>query len=235
MSRGIELIVMGLGGLSLFLVAFLGFAAMSGTPLSEVAVIGPMFAPEEQEPPEEPGKEFATPGTALATEKQIVEANMGILGAFPLESPFTAAELQSLALELKSAKVAYDERKWKLDEREKSISEREEVLAHQFETLEELREKLERYEAELNLRSAEVNADEKATDAQAEAQWSEVAKLFAAGDPDELTTRLLQYDEEEAAKVLVNLSDERAALLLNALPADKWKAYVDAYSAIGEE
>ena len=42
----------------------------------------------------------------------------------------------------------------------------------------------------------------------------------------------MQYTPEEAAEILTNVGDERAAQLLNALPAESWKDYVDAYSAL---
>jgi hypothetical protein len=43
MNRLIEIAVMAIGGLSLFLVAFVGFASLSGKDVSQVAVIGKLF------------------------------------------------------------------------------------------------------------------------------------------------------------------------------------------------
>jgi len=226
---------MGLGGLSLFVVAFLGFAAMSGTPLSELAVIGPMFA-EEEDPEEELAAllEDSGPAPSIATAKQVIEANMGMLKVFALEPPFTSEELQTLAVNLKSAKLGYDERMRKLDEREATIGVREELLTEQFSALEEIRAELERYEEDLNLRSAEVGQDEKAQATTEAARWAEVSNLFAGGDVDELSSRLLRYDAAEAAQILSHLDKSQASSLLNALPADKWKEYVDAFSDLPE-
>jgi len=231
MTKGIELLVMGLGGLSLFVCAFLGFAAMSGTPLTELAVIGPMFA-EEENPDEELAAllEDSGPAPSIATAKQVIEANIGLLKVFALEPPFTSEELQTLAVNLKSAKLGYDERMRKLDEREAAMGAREELLTEQFSALEEIRTELERYEEDLNLRSAEVGQDEVAQDVTEAARWAEVSNLFASGDAEELSSRLMRYGAAEAAQILSNLDKDRATVLLNALPDDKWKEYVDAFS-----
>jgi len=235
MTKGIELLVMGLGGLSLFVCAFLGFAAMSGTPLSELAVIGPVFNEESgaadglQELSEEDGSK-----QLISTTKQVVEANMGLLKVFALEPPFTPEELQTLAVNLKSAKMGYDERMRKLDDRESGIVEREELLSEQFSALEEIRNELERYEEDLNLRAAEVSRDEAVEEKTTSARWAEVADLFVAGDAEDQAKRLMRYDPAEAAQILTQLDKERASSLLNALPDDKWKMYVDAYSDLGE-
>ncbi len=226
---------MGLGGLSLFVCAFLGFAAMSGTPLTELAVIGPMFA--EEEDPEGELQELLGESDSVqvvSTAKQVIEANIGILKAYALEPPFTPEELQSLAANLKTAKLGYDERMRKLDEREMSIEEREELLADQFTALEDIRNELERYESDLTLRSAEVGRDEDVADKTEAARWAEVSNLFASGDAEDLSKRLMSYDAGEAAQILTHLDADRATSLLNALPDDKWKSYVDAYSDLGQ-
>ena len=226
---------MGLGGLSLFVCAFLGFAAMSGTPLSELAVIGPMFAVDESSNSELAALlEDSGPAPTISTAKQVIEANVGLLKVFALEPPFTSEELQTLAVNLKSAKLGYDERMRKLDEREATMGVREELLTEQFSALEEIRAELERYEEDLSLRSAEAGQDEKAQETTGDARWAEISNLFADGDPEELGARLMRYGAAEAAQILSNLKKDRAAILLNALPDDKWKEYVDAFSDLPE-
>lgn len=234
MTKGIELLVMGLGGLSLFVVAFLGFAAMSGSPLSEVAVIGPLLADDEEEGVAEDLSEVPEDELPRASEKQVIEANVGILNAYTLDSPMNADELQSLAVELKKTKLSYEERLRMLDERELSISEREDDLTHQFEVLEELRAELDRLESDLALRLQEVESEEEKVSTGEQARFKEIAKLFAEGEPKKLKDRFLMYEAPEAAQILRQLPPDRATELLNALPADKWKAYVEAYSALVE-
>ncbi len=228
MNKGIEIAVMAVGGLSLFVVAFLGFATMSGTPLSEVAVIGNLF--QTAEPVEEEEPMLSDDTEPVYTEKQVVDANLSILTAYAFEPPLTSDELQGLVVDLKTAKLAFEERLRGVVERESGVAEREELLGHQFATLEELRAELDRYEAELSMRAAEVGRDKDAGASSAKAQWSEIARLFAQGDAEEMTTRLMQFSAMEAAKILGSLDQERAAALLNALPAESWKEYVDAYS-----
>jgi flagellar motility protein MotE (MotC chaperone) len=235
MNRIIELAVLGIGGLSLFVVAFLGFARMSGTPLSKVAVVGPMFTDDQAEDSAATTESTAEPGAATqmyTTPRQVIEANTALLSAYALESPFSAAELQTLSVELKTAKLKYEARLESLDERERGLADREELMLHQFQTLDELKQELKRFEAELTLRSSEVMRDEdKAALGPVTPGLDSVAKLFAEGKADGLASRLIQYPAAEAAEILSHLSDDRAAELLNALPADKWKSYVAAYSA----
>ena len=49
MNRIIEIVAMAVGGLSLFLVCFVGFVAMSGKDMSQVAVIGKLFPPPDED------------------------------------------------------------------------------------------------------------------------------------------------------------------------------------------
>ncbi len=226
---------MGLGGLSLFVCAFLGFAAMSGTPLSELAVIGPMFAEEQSaEAQLDELLQGSEPKTVNSTSKQVIEANIGLLKTFALEPPFTSEELQTLTVNLKSAKLGYDERMRNLEERETELERRETLLSDQFTALEEIRSELERYEEDLKRRSAEVGQEENIQEKTEAARWAEISNLFAGGDVDDLSKRLLRYDASEAAQILSNLDKDRATVLLNSLPDDKWKLYVDAYSELSE-
>lgn len=220
---------MAVGGCSLFIVALLGFARMSGADLSEMAVVGKFFV-EEPLAEETDAPVAVSEEDPVYTKNQVVDANVGILSAYSLDPPLTATELQTLAVELKTAKLEYEERLRELDEREERLVEREDLVGHQFETLEELRAELDRLEAELSLRMAELERDETAVHQGKTAQWAEISRLFATGDAEEMRTRLLQYDEGEAAEILSQLDPERAAALLNALPEDRWKAYVDAFS-----
>jgi hypothetical protein len=95
-----------------------------------------------------------------------------------------------------------------------------------------LRQELERYQIELNARASELDTGDGAVKAAGPAPvLDNVARLFEVGDAEELRDRLLAYSATEAARILSNLDGERAAELLNALPDDKWKEYVDAFSS----
>ena len=232
MNRIIELAVLGLGGLSLFVVAFLGFAAMSGAPLDELAVVGPLFAEEEgEEIPEEERSVLDPPDQVYTTRKQVIEANLGLLSAYALEPPLSAVDLQSLATDLKAQKIAFEERLKLLDDREAALEQREEVITAQFNTLEEMRRDLERRETDLTLRAAEVERDEAAIQPEGGGSWATVAKIFEGGEAADMAKRLSAYTPEEAAQILSHLDDAYAVELLNAIGGDQFKSYVDAYSA----
>lgn len=230
MNKSIEILVMSLGGFSLFIVALLGFAAMSGAPMSKVPVVGKFFQADKHEPQEENTPVSEDPESPVYSESQVVEANVGMLSAYALQPPFTAEALGALASDLKAAKLAFEERLVVVDQREEELDVREELLTEQFLTLEEMRAELDRYEAKLSMQASEVERDLVAKDSEASAQWREVSRLFALGDAEEMTARLQQFGPDEAAQILANLDQERAAELLNALTEDVWKDYVDAYS-----
>ena len=48
MNRIVEIVAMAVGGLSLFLVAFVGFVSLSGRDVSQVAVLGKLFPAQEE-------------------------------------------------------------------------------------------------------------------------------------------------------------------------------------------
>lgn len=230
MNKGIEILVLALGGLSLFVVAFLGFAAMSGKPLSRLTVLGRLFPePLAEQAPAEP-EERREPESAY-TPGQVIEANVGMLSAYTLDPPFSADELQALVVELKGSKIAYEKRLADLQRREADLGHREELVRHQHETLEQMRSELDRLEAELSLRSAELRRDQDAVSRGEESRWVGISTLFEAGDVDDHSKRLVTYEPDEASRILANLSEDRAAALLNAIgDGERWKEYADAYS-----
>ncbi len=233
MNRSIEIAVTAVGGLCLFVVAFLGFAKMSGVPMSKVAVLGQLFEAATSKEPENVAPEVSV-DPPRATSKQVIEASLGVLDAYAFEPPYSAEELHSLALDLKAAKLQYEERLRSVAAREVDVLGREELLGHQLETLEELRAELDRYEATLALRTAELLRDQGASTGDSPAQWAEIARIFEGGPADIMKDRLLEFGAEDAAKILGELDVEQAAKLLNALPAERWKEYVDAYSRVAK-
>lgn len=231
MSRFVEIAVLALGGLSLFAVAFLGFASMAGTPMEDVPLIGPLFEEADADPAPAQPAASGSADTAPPSREQTIRANVGLLSAFSVEAAFDAGELEDLSRELKTARLELDQRLEAVAAREAEVERRAEHVDRQFATLEELRAELEEFEARLRLREQEVLRDEAAFDETEAAALAEVARLFASGDAEELASRLVRFPPEEAARLLRSLDAERAAELLNALPDDRWKEYVDAYSA----
>ncbi len=237
MTRVIETGVLALGGISLFAVAFVGFARLSGAPLEEVAVIGPLFSADPDEEEQVPSLEEDWEDV-FTTEEQVVEANLGILGAYNLPSPFSEIELQEFAAEIKQSKLKYDQLLDDLATREEDLALKAEQVDRQMKSLIELRDHLDAWEAQLDLRSSEIARDETTTapseqtdKGPAVGNPAQVAVMFEEGKADDMALRLAKYSAQEASEILKNLSPARAAELLNELPDDKWREYVDAYSA----
>jgi hypothetical protein len=230
MQRVLEASVLALGATSLFLVAFVGFAASSGVPLEDVAVVGRLFSKGEAQsvepaPPGEPPVEQLP-----RTDHEVIQSNLGVLAAFRLPSPYTGEGLQRLADELKAKRFDLDRRESAVSEREGLVTQREDAVSNQLQLLEDLRADLERRAKELEQRAAEVQRDEGAAAAKDASVRKARAELFATGDPEELSPRLLQFSPEEAGRILRSLGGERAKLILDALPGADWKTYADAYA-----
>lgn len=233
MSKLIEIAAMVLGGLSLFAVSFVAFTMVSGTDMRRVAVIGSLL-PEvavdgDGEPVAEP-ETHALPPMPQRTNEQVVEASLGVLGTWNLPSPYTQNELQALADELKMRRSRLELRANDLDVREQDLEAEQELIAEQHRTLEAMKAELEAFQAELALREQELRNEERAVaDAHTE-RWKGVARVIAGLETDAAATRLKAFEPVEAARILTQMDDERAATLLNELDGKLWKDYVDAYT-----
>jgi len=238
MSKFIEILAMVLGGLSLFSVAFVGFASMAGKPLNELPGLGGMFSPDEEASTEEPAPEMDPSGEPQPrqprerrTNQAVIETGIGVMGAWSLPSPFTQVELKGLADELKARKLQLDERAMDLDEREIEAGEKLRTVNERFEVLDRMRSDLEKFEQELELREQEVLRDEDAADQEEQRRWSDKAAVLEGLDPTNAATRLLDYDADDAAQILRSMEPDTATKILNALTADRWKEYVEAYTS----
>lgn len=237
MNRIIEILAMALGGLSLFSVCFLGFAIMSGKPLSGIPGLGKAFE-QEQTAGTEPVANATSvddsdaPSTPSAPRKNedVIAAGIGVMGAWSLPSPFSQVELKGLADELKSRLAELDARERDLDRRERELEERTASAQEQFELLGTMRRQLEEYEAELDLREQEVRRSEEAHSAKERQAWADQAGILKGLSTDLAGKRLLTYTPEEAAHILRSMEPDAATKLLNAIPEESWKDYVDAYT-----
>jgi flagellar motility protein MotE (MotC chaperone) len=241
MNRIIEIAAMAIGGLSLFLVAFVGFASLSGRDMSQVAVIGKLFPkPAEKEGEhgeaagagehaDGPGEEH---GRGLS-DAAVVEASLGVLSAWTLPSPYSTTELRGLSEEIKKKRAELEEAEHALARRERAVQDDEAELAGRMETLGELQKHLEGLQVELAEREQAVVRREATLEAGADARWTAVAGVIAAiEEPAAAAKRLAEYEPEEAAKILRALNDdERAGAILNAFDEARWKEYVGAYTA----
>jgi flagellar motility protein MotE (MotC chaperone) len=236
MNRIIEIVAMSVGGLSLFLVCFVGFASLSGRDVSQVAVIGKLFpAPAEGE--------HAAPGAEVepAPEEQkkslsdaaVIEASLGVLSAWTLPSPYSSSELRVLSEEIKKKHAELEQRELALARRERAVVEDEGELEERLKSLEELRAHIETLQSELAERAVELTRQEDAAQAGKDSRWAEVAGVIGAiEEPEAAAKRLQEFAPDEAAKVLRALGDDaRAGEILNQVQGTRWKEYVDAYTA----
>ncbi|HED67087.1 MAG TPA: hypothetical protein ENJ09_16210 [Planctomycetes bacterium] len=238
MNRFIEILAMALGGLSLFSVCFFGFAILTGRPLSGIPGIGEAFKSHELQIPASettaPSTEEAAAGTLdrePRSKEDVVSAGIGVMGAWSLPSPYSQVELKSLADELKSKLAQLDARREDLERREAELDEKELAAREQYDLLESMRKHLEDYEAELDLRAQEIRRDEEAYTAKQRQVWADQATVLKALSDDLAGKRLLTYTPQEAAHILRSMEPEKATKILNAVPNDSWKEYVDAYTA----
>lgn len=225
MTRPLEIAALTLGGLSFFSVAFLGFAVSSGVPLNRMAVIGPLFATDE-----EPTEETDEPEDGFQSELEVIQSNRGVLAAYQIPPPFSGEEFQDLAQELRNTRLRQTQREMDLDDREQQITEREEGVLTQLSALERMRDVLENEADALAVRSQEVARDETAEVERNLAAWQKRADFFEGASPKKVVSRLLEYEPEQAATILQLLDSKTANGLLAAIPEDRWKEYGDAYA-----
>jgi flagellar motility protein MotE (MotC chaperone) len=242
MNRILEIVAMAVGGLSLFLVCFVGFVSLSGRDVSQVAVIGKLF-PAPAQPGEggahgeaggdEHGAEGAQGHAESLSDAAVIEASLGVLSAWTLPSPYSSSELRALSEELKRKREELQQRELALGRRERGVVEQESEIEERLKSLEELRAHLEALQAELSERETELARSEDSARAGRDARWAQLAGVIGAlEDPAAAAKRLQEYEPEEAAKVLLALDDDaRAGEILNQVPGAEWKAYVDAYTA----
>jgi flagellar motility protein MotE (MotC chaperone) len=242
MNRIIEIAAMAIGGMSLFLVAFVGFAALSGKDMSQVAVVGKLF-PAPPDEAEGEGEHAEVPGETEAggaeehgeglSDAAVVEASLGLLSAWTLPSPYSTTELRVLTEEIKKKHEALEAEEHALARRERAVVEDEHELEERVKTLEELRAHLESLQQEVTERENDLAAREAAFQAGKDSRWAAVARVIGGlEEAAEAATRLQEYSPQDAAKILVALGDdERAGEILNQVQGPRWKEFVDAYTA----
>lgn len=206
MNRLIEIAAMCLGGVSLLAVSFLGFAFLTGAPLSEMAVVGKYFAepePTDAEKVKEEKREQRPP-----TKRETIDRHTSAMGLFDLPSPYSADELQSLESTLRDRIETLNARELDLDQRQEEIDAKSKQLAEQLETLLNMRDELELRQQSLDARSSEVAR----------------AELVKSKDDDGTATITAQFladfEDQDRAKSLLTVYEDSAALILSKMDPD---------------
>ena len=234
MNKPAKIALIASGSLGAFVIAFVGFSLMLGTPPHEIRVIGALF----------PGPAMDEQETVAAITKgpkdqpprpRVRNAGLGVLDVFRIDSPYSTSELDRLVKDVKRKLGELDQRLRESGERGEELDERASFLDDQYKTLQELRAGLEEWEAELDLRQAEVERDETARKAREEASWKRLSKLFEKGDAREQAGRLKGYGPEDAALILGQLKPVRAQELLEGLSEADWQDYAEAYRLLEEK
>jgi flagellar motility protein MotE (MotC chaperone)/flagellar biosynthesis chaperone FliJ len=228
MSKALVIAAYALGGTALFCGAFLSFAVFSGEPLQQVAGLG-RIVPTQPELPR--GQEAPDSGPRPARE-ELLQAHAGVLGVFQVPAPLSNARLRELSEELQTELRRVREVSAELRARAEALAEREAALGERQDQLARLRTQLDALELDLRLRQQETVRDERVQTERERASWRRVARSFEEGDAGDLAERLTSFAPGEAALVLRELSDERAAALLQALPQAVYRDFVDAFRRV---
>lgn len=244
MNGILKISLLTLGGTALFGGSFVGVALVSGRKPHEIPLLknfahAPEKAhdehPTEEHPetthepetaPHDPEHAPAVPHRPQDEEKP---STASVLGAFVMPAPFTSDELaqmqSKLALRLEQSEVtlaAAREKERALDERERALNGREKELVA-------LKNELDTRTKELAMREQELARDADANAAREEKSWGELARFFEEGKVDDLVKKLVTFSPVDAAKILHQMDAERAIALVNALPQDQYKTFLDAY------
>ncbi len=248
MKKPLELALLAGAGLGLFSLCFVGFAAMSGVPMHGLPVIGSLFeAPQEvedplaelsEQPAASPESQLLYPDKPTASEeREILGASLGVIGSFAVQAPFDRDELADLVAELETRRGELELRFRELDKREAEVESQVLYLQERSSELERVRESIEERFAELELERKEVakqRADlelgRAAVQETSEQRIARKALLFAEGEPEVAALRLVPFGAEEAGQLLRRLEPERARAILDALPAEHWSDFADAYT-----
>ena len=232
-ANPVKIAIFALAAAFLFMGSFLLFAALSGTPLHELAVVGGMFPAPEEEIDPEPADVLEEIEEDQRPEEIVVQSAAVPLQSFLLQSPFSTEELDELQRKLQAKITENEALRSDLLMRSAELDVRETNLENRWRELEEIRSALTGRELELAQRDQELARDEAAQKEREKASWAGISSMFTDGDPGDLTDKLLEIAPEKAALVLRALPGERAAELLNALTAEDYRIYMDEYRKAG--
>ncbi len=243
MNRIIEIIAMALGGISLLTVCFLGFALMSGTPLSDVGVIGKLFP--EPDAPNGTEKATGAPEDELIarpnlSEEKLVMNQAGLMHAWQLPSPFDAKALGDLTERLKMRDHALDVREVDLDQREARLDDQETTIEDRIEGLVQIQGQMEKRRIELEALGTTLDERQQEVDRKVEGKWAKQAGILEAMDLEDRNKILGAYEPEEMAQLLKYMEESTrgevmAGLQVKITDPVRLRAYLEAYGEIAAD
>jgi hypothetical protein len=237
-SKPIKYLAYGLGALALLAGSFFLFAALSGTPMSELKTVGGAF-PEDSQEPATASQAMPHPQDEIEQDRRPPEQVLGDatspLRAFMLPIGFSAGELGELESALERRMAELDLRSRELDERDDQLKQDRQLYDELFTELEGLRSGLLEQEAEQEARAEELDAGQAALKAERRSRFATLAPMYAEGRNKGLM--LAKYTPDEAALILSSLTPQRAAELITEIhkkDEDTAKAFQDAYMAAAD-
>lgn len=231
MNSALKYAALTFASVVVFCGSFVIFAALSGAPMHEIALIGDWFEPPQAEGSEAPMVEDLT-GELEADERssrQVLSEATSPLAAFLVPSPFSTQQLESLQGELKQRLDATRALQSQLREREQDLVLREEQLDERWQEMERIRNALLEQDMDLDQRQEELDRDERAQAERERASWQSMARVFSEGKAKDLVQDLVLFAPDEAAKILRALPDERASELIREIPRERYLDYAEAY------
>ncbi len=237
MNKYLKYSLFAVGGIVLFLGAFVGVAALTGAPMNEVAVIGALFDEPEQGEEEQEVASETEDDTQDAAKRghDALQRQAGLLGAFQVDSPYTGSELRKLQNEMKSKFRETRDLADSLRARELLLDEREKAVLKKYNELNDFRTKLEEMESSIALRLSELERDEAAEQSRNIEGLKDSAALYQGGDAKTNAAMLADEAPEDAAVILKELGPEIAGEILREVqPMERRREFMAAYRKVHE-
>ncbi len=223
MNHILKIPAYGLGGFVLLIGSFVTFSALTGTPMHEMKGVGKLFP--EQITVEE-GETTMLPDVEAElledrrSPRQLFENAATPLGSFMLVDPFSGDELGQLGKSLQTKLNEVAKRARELDERERELNADREHIEDRYRELEKLRSSLLDQDADTEAKGEEVDRDREVLKEDKMETYKKMASIFEGTEAEDAAALLTSvYDPAEAAKILVQLDDERVRDLMNAINA----------------
>lgn len=221
MNHVLKILAYGLGGFVLLIGSFVTYSALTGTPMHEMKAVGKLF-PEQVVVEEGESTMLPDVKEELRSDRrnprQLFENAASPLDSFMLQDPFSSEELDALGKSLQIKLDEVDTRARDLDTRERELEADRQHLEDRYSELERLRTALLEQGADTEAAGEEVERDREVLEEEEMATYKKMASLFEGTEPADAANLLTSvYGPEDAAKILVQLEEERVRELIGAI------------------
>jgi flagellar motility protein MotE (MotC chaperone) len=224
MNNILKIVAYCIGGLALVVGSFVTFSAMTGTPMHEMKAVGAMFPENVEAEIETDADSTMLPDPEaeleadLRSPRQVLETAASPLGAFAFPDPYSSGELRDIERTLLTKLDEVARRAARLEARERQLEEDRQHLADLYEEFEKLKTSLVNQSDDNRAVRDEIQRDRSVLEERRIATYSQMAKLFEGTKATEAARLLTNvYAPEEAARILVQLDDDRVTELIGAI------------------